>query len=82
MAIISWIIMGAIAGWIASIFSGDNARMGFIANTVVGIIGGLIGGGIMSFFGGAGITGFNPYSFGVAVAGSVLVLWLAKKIFG
>jgi len=74
MGIIAWIIFGALAGWIASIITGRNSQMGCIANIVVGVIGAFIGGFIMSFFGGSGITGFNLYSFIVAVLGAVVLL--------
>lgn len=80
MSIIGWIVLGAIAGWLASIITGRNAQMGCIANIVVGIIGGLIGGWIMSFFGGAGVTGFNIPSLIVALIGAVILLFIWNLI--
>ncbi len=74
MGIISWIIFGALAGWIASMITGRNERMGCIANIVVGIVGAFIGGFLMNFIGGHGVTGFNLYSFLVAVLGAVVLL--------
>jgi uncharacterized membrane protein YeaQ/YmgE (transglycosylase-associated protein family) len=74
MGILSWIIFGALAGWLASIVTGNNARMGCIANIVVGIVGAFIGGFIMSSIGGVGITGFNLPSLLVAVLGAILLL--------
>ncbi len=74
MGIITWIIFGALAGWIASIITGRNNRMGCIANIVVGIAGAFIGGFLMSFIGGGGVSGFNLYSFFVAVIGAVALL--------
>ncbi len=74
MGIISWIIIGALAGWIASMFTGNNKSMGAGANIMVGIIGGLIGGFIMGLLGGTGITGFNVWSLVVSVVGSVILL--------
>jgi uncharacterized membrane protein YeaQ/YmgE (transglycosylase-associated protein family) len=71
-----WIIFGALAGWIASIIMGKNKRMGAIANIIVGIVGAFIGGYIMEFFGAQGVTGFNFYSFFVAVLGAVVLLWV------
>jgi uncharacterized membrane protein YeaQ/YmgE (transglycosylase-associated protein family) len=59
---ILWIIFGAIAGWIASIIMGRNAQMGALANIVVGIVGAIIGGWLMTAFGGQGVTGFNLVS--------------------
>ena len=75
MGIISWVIFGALAGWLAaSIITGRNQRMGCLANIVVGIIGAFIGGYLMSLFGYGGVSGFNLYSFVVAVLGAVVLL--------
>lgn len=80
MGILSWIIVGGLAGWVASKFTGKDASMGLLANIVVGIIGGLLGGWIVSFVGGSGITGFNLYSFAVATFGAVVLLTILKMI--
>ena len=83
MGILSWIVFGALAGWIASIIMGRNKRMGCISNIVVGIVGALIGGYLMSLVGNAGVTGFNLQSFIVAVVGAVILLgitgWWRKR---
>ena len=73
---IVWIIFGAHAGWIASIITGKNRKMGAIANIVVGIIGAFVGGYIMQFFGVQGVTGFNLPSLLVAIVGAVVLLWV------
>jgi uncharacterized membrane protein YeaQ/YmgE (transglycosylase-associated protein family) len=73
---IVWIIFGALAGWIASIITGKNRKMGAIANIVVGIIGAFVGGYIMQFFGVQGVTGFNLPSLLVAIVGAVVLLWV------
>ena len=76
MGILSWIIFGALAGWIASILMGRNERMGCLANIVIGIVGAAVGGFLMSFLGGGGVTGVNLPSFIVAVLGAVFLLFL------
>jgi uncharacterized membrane protein YeaQ/YmgE (transglycosylase-associated protein family) len=76
MNILAWIILGALAGWIASIIMGKNKKMGAIANIVVGIIGAFIGGYIMDFFGVEVETGFNLPSLLVAIVGAVALLWV------
>lgn len=81
MSFCGWIILGGLAGWVASMITGTNARMGAIANIIVGIVGSLVGGLLFNFFGGVGLTGFNLYSFGVALIGSVTVLFAAKALF-
>ena len=80
MCIIGWIVLGGLAGWLASIITGWNDRMGCIANIVVGIVGALIGGWLMSVFGGTGVTGFNLPSLLVAVIGAVVLLVIVGVI--
>ena len=80
MGIISWIIFGALAGWIASMLSGNNPRMGAFLNIVVGIIGAAIGGFVFSLLGSQGVTGFNLWSLIVAVAGSLILLTVVNAI--
>lgn len=74
MGTISWIILGGLAGWVASIIMKKNASMGIFANIIVGVIGAFIGGSIMSLIGGWEITGFNITSFLVALLGAVVLL--------
>ncbi len=74
MSIVSWIIFGALAGWVASIIMGRSERMGCLANIIIGIIGAAIGGFLMSFLDGSGVTGFNLPSFVVAVLGAIVLL--------
>lgn len=80
--IITWIIVGGLAGWVASIITKTNANQGLLGNIVVGIIGGLLGGFVFGLIGGAGFTGFNPWSFFVAVVGAVIFLLIWKAISG
>jgi uncharacterized membrane protein YeaQ/YmgE (transglycosylase-associated protein family) len=80
MSIIGWIILGGLAGWIASIITGHNASMGIMANIFVGIIGAFVGGFLFSLLGGSDVTGFNLWSLFVAVVGSVILLGLVSMI--
>lgn len=80
MGILAWIILGGLAGWIASLFMGTDASQGFFANIAVGIVGALIGGFVFNIFGGTGITGFNFYSLLVAVVGAALLLWIVRLL--
>lgn len=82
MGVIAWIIFGALVGWIASKVMKTDAEQGALANIVVGVVGALIGGFLVSLFGGAGVTGFNVYSVLVAVLGSVVLLALVKAFRG
>ncbi len=81
MGFFSWIIIGGLAGWIASKIMGTDAQMGTFLNIIVGVLGGFIGGFLMDFFfDKSGMTGFNFSSFFVALVGSVILLWVVKKI--
>lgn len=82
MGIILWIIFGGIAGWIGSIIMGTNEQQGIILNVVVGIMGAVLGGFIMSFFGEGGVSGFNLYSFLVAIVGAIVLLAIVKLVRG
>ncbi|MBA8877413.1 GlsB/YeaQ/YmgE family stress response membrane protein [Phyllobacterium myrsinacearum] len=81
MSVISWIVLGLVAGFIGSKIVNKSGQ-GFILDIVLGIVGAVAGGVIFSFFGATGITGFNIYSLIVAVIGSVVVLWLYHAITG
>ena len=80
MGIISWIIVGALAGWIASMIMGKNEQMGAVANIIVGIIGAFIGGFIMNLLGFGGVDGLNISSILVAVLGAVILLAIVKAV--
>ncbi len=82
MGILSWIILGGLAGWIASMVMDTNKSMGVLANIGVGIVGALIGGFLVSVLGGAGITGFNLWSLAVAILGSIILLAIVKAARG
>lgn len=80
MGLISWIIVGGIAGWLASIFTGNDKKMGVGSNILVGILGGFIGGFIINIIGGNGITGFNIWSLLVSFIGSVVLLTIINAV--
>lgn len=74
MGLLSWIVFGALAGWVASLLLGRGHRMGCLANVIVGVIGAVVGGFLMNLLGDYGVTGFNLRSFGVAVLGAIVFL--------
>lgn len=80
MNFIIWLIFGALAGWIASMIMGTDARQGWLANIVVGIVGAFIGGMIMNVFGAPGVSGFDLYSILVAIGGAVVLLFLYRML--
>jgi uncharacterized membrane protein YeaQ/YmgE (transglycosylase-associated protein family) len=83
MGIISWIIFGGLAGWVASMITGRNDQMGCLSNIIAGVVGAFVGGAIYTFLTGNDfMAGFNVVSFIVAVIGAVLVLALLNLLTG
>ena len=81
MGIISWIILGLIAGFVGSKIV-DKQGQGFWLDIVLGIVGALIGGFLFDLFGASGVTGLNIYSMIVAIAGLVVVLLIYNTVAG
>ena len=81
MGIISWIILGLIAGFIGSKIV-DKQGQGFWLDIALGIIGALVGGFLFSLFGATGVTGLNIWSMIVAIIGSVVVLLIYNAVTG
>jgi len=78
MNILLWVILGAVAGWIADmIMKSDH---GVIEDIILGIVGAFVGGFILNFLGQSGVTGFNIYSLIVAVVGAVVLIFLGRLI--
>lgn len=83
MGIIAWIVLGAIAGWLAGLLVKGDEGMGIIMHIILGIVGGLIGGWIVAL-----ITGNNPMdkfdigSIIVAVVGAVLLVVVVNMVQG
>ena len=82
MGIILWIVFGAIVGWVASLIMNTDSQQGVILNVVIGIVGAVLGGWIMSSVGESAVTGFNLYSFAVALFGAVVLIMGVKAVRG
>lgn len=81
MGWITWIILGAISGFIASkVYQGSGN--GFLINTALGIVGAVVGGYIFNFFGAGGVTGLSIWSVVVSIVGAVVVLFVYNKVTG
>lgn len=76
------IILGGLAGWVASMIMKTDASMGLVANIVVGIIGAIIGNLLLPVFGLGGTTGFSLWSFIVALLGAVVLLFVVGMFRG
>ena len=81
MSIIGWIVLGLIAGFIASKVVNKEGE-GLLLDIVLGIVGAVVGGFLFNQLGAAGVTGFNIYSMFVAVVGAVIVLVVYHAVTG
>ena len=77
MGILGWIVLGGLAGWVASMVMGTNARMGAIANIVVGIVGAVIAG---LLFGGSLNDAITIETFLYSLIGAVILLAIVNLI--
>ena len=78
MNFLLWIILGAVAGWLAGYFMKSDHST--IEDIILGIVGSFVGGFIMNFLGQPGVTGFNVYSVLVSTIGAVLIIFLGRSL--
>jgi uncharacterized membrane protein YeaQ/YmgE (transglycosylase-associated protein family) len=81
MSIIGWIVLGLIAGFIASKIVNKQGQ-GIIIDVVLGILGAIVGGFLFNQLGAAGVTGFNLWSMLVAIFGAIVVLLIYHALSG
>jgi uncharacterized membrane protein YeaQ/YmgE (transglycosylase-associated protein family) len=81
MSILSWIVVGLIAGWLASVLV-RGGGYGLIGDMIIGIIGGLLGGWLATsvFHIGAAVTGINLVSILVALGGAIVLLIILRLV--
>ncbi len=80
MGWLAWLIVGAIAGWLASKVM--RTSQGLLTDILVGIVGAFIGGFLFNQFGTSGVTGFNVWSVFVAFTGAVVLLAVIRLLSG
>jgi uncharacterized membrane protein YeaQ/YmgE (transglycosylase-associated protein family) len=80
MGIIAWLVVGGIAGWLASMVIPSG--LGLIGDIVVGVIGGFIGGFLFHAIGEVGMTGLSIWSIFVAFVGAVVLLYVIRFFNG
>ncbi|MDO8551395.1 MAG: GlsB/YeaQ/YmgE family stress response membrane protein [bacterium] len=79
MNVLLWIILGGLAGWIASAIMGSG-RQSILADVILGILGAIVGGFIMSLFGQPAVSGFSIYSLVVAVIGAAVLIYAGRLL--
>lgn len=82
MGWLAWLVVGAIAGWLASIVMKTNRQQGLLTDIILGIVGAFIGGLLFNQFDTAGVTGFNIWSVFVAFTGAVVLLAAIRLLTG
>jgi len=80
MSILAWLLLGLIAGFIASKLV-NRSGSGLLLDILLGIVGAFVGGWLFNQFGNSGVSGFNLYSLLVATVGAILVLAIYHLIF-
>ncbi len=78
MELMTWIVLGAVAGWIASLMMHTSEEQDAVTNILVGIAGAVVGGVFARFMGADGVSGFNTYSIMIAIIGAVVLLAVSK----
>jgi uncharacterized membrane protein YeaQ/YmgE (transglycosylase-associated protein family) len=81
MSILTWIVLGLIAGFIGSKIVNKTGE-GIALDIVLGVVGAVVGGYLFSMFGSQGVSGVNLYSIVVAVVGAVVVLVIYHAVTG
>lgn len=82
LGIVGWIIIGGIAGWIASKIMHTDEQQGILLNIIVGVVGGLLGGFLLSLLGVDVAGGGLIFSLITCLAGAVILLFLFKLVTG
>ena len=79
MSIITWIVLGLVAGWLASMLM-RGGGYGIIGDIILGIVGALVGGFLSSALLGVDVSGFNFTSVVIATVGAILVIAIARAL--
>lgn len=80
LSVLGWVLIGGLAGWVASKVMKGGGSMGLLLNIVVGVFGGLIGGFLLSLIGVNVDEGTWILSFLTCLGGACLLLWLMNVI--
>jgi uncharacterized membrane protein YeaQ/YmgE (transglycosylase-associated protein family) len=75
-----WAIAGLTIGWLASLLMTPDSNQGTLTDVVLGIVGAIVGGALMSILGQPTVSGFSFYNLAVAVLGAVLLTWMGRVL--
>jgi uncharacterized membrane protein YeaQ/YmgE (transglycosylase-associated protein family) len=83
MNFIIWLVIGGLIGWVASMIMKTDGQQGIVLNVVVGIVGAMLGGWLLSPLLGAGTINSNDFSIGglaVSLLGAVILLAIVNLV--
>ncbi len=83
MNLIIWLVVGGVIGWIASLIMKTDAQQGLVLNVIVGIVGALIGGWVISPLVGAGTVNQGDFSLAgllVSLVGAIILLFIVNLV--
>jgi len=80
MSLIEWIVLGLIAGWLASVVTATDYSHGALTDIILGIAGAVVGGLVFNLFGQPGVTGFNLYSAVISFIGAVVLIYIGRAV--
>ena len=78
MSILIWILLGLVAGWLASLIM--KGGYGLIGDIILGIVGALVGGFLSTVLLGIPVTGFDLTSILIATLGAIIVIAIARAV--
>ena len=79
MTILVWLVLGLIAGFLASMLMGSGG-FGLIGDIIIGVLGAMLGGWLGSMFLGVGVTGLDLQSIAVAVVGAMILIFIFRAV--
>ncbi len=82
MGILTWVIIGLVAGLLGKLIMPGDDPGGIIVTILLGIVGAFVGRFVVNLFGGAGVTGFNIWSVLVATLGAIILLAIYRALVG
>jgi uncharacterized membrane protein YeaQ/YmgE (transglycosylase-associated protein family) len=82
MGILTWIIVGLIAGALGKLIMPGDDPGGIIVTIIIGIVGAFLGGFVFNLLGSSGVTGFNIWSIIVATVGAIILLAIYRVVIG
>lgn len=80
MGILSWLIVGLIAGWLAKLIMPGRETGGILTTLLLGVVGAIVGGFVGSLLGLGTVSGLDLWSIILALGGAIIVLFVWKAI--